>query len=96
MQGRWTLYFYVPKHTPFVGGFAQGVGDLLDPEGRKIFSFTGKGEYFKVPVPSGADGRLWRFSNCTGDRLLMTVPAYMAASAAELLLPKEVVDRDKP
>lgn len=94
LQGRWTLYFYVPKGTPFVGGFSQGVGDLLDPDGHKVFSFDAKAGYFKVPVPPGTDGRLWRFSNCSGDRLLMTVPPYLAASAPELLLPEEVVDRD--
>jgi len=45
-------------------------------------------------VPPGEDGKLWRFEQCSGDRMLMTVPPYLARSAEELLLPKEVVDRD--
>jgi len=33
---------------------------------------------------------------CTGQRLLMTVPPCLAATAKELLLPAEVVKKDAP
>jgi hypothetical protein len=40
------------------------------------------------------DGKLWRFEHCQGQRLLMTVPPYLARNGAELLLPAEVVAAD--
>jgi hypothetical protein len=99
LAASWTLYFYVPRGTRTVGGFSTGTrGALRDGEGNVVFDF-GKMEepgYFHVAVPVGQDGRLWRFENCTGQRMLMTVPPYLARNAAELLLPKEVVVRDAP
>jgi hypothetical protein len=49
-----------------------------------------------VPVKPGEDGRLWKFHQCAGQRLLMTVPPYLARSGKELLLPAEVVEKDAP
>ncbi|MCY3022621.1 MAG: DUF4838 domain-containing protein [Planctomycetota bacterium] len=102
-RGPWTMYFYVPKGTKLVGGWASRVanwaprvsGKLLDANGQVAFDF-GKGEegWFKVPVPEGQDGKLWKFANSVGQRLLMTVPPYLARSAEELLLPAEVVEAD--
>jgi len=102
-RGAWTMYFYVPKGTKLVAGWASRVanwaprvsGKLLDAEGREVLDF-GKGEdgWFKVPVPEGQDGRLWKFVDSQGQRLLMTVPPYLARSAEELLLPAEVVQAD--
>ena len=102
-RGSWTMYFYVPKGTKVVGGWASRVanwaprisGKLLDAEGREVLDF-GKSEegWFKVPVPPGQDGRLWKFENSQGQRLLMTVPPYVARSAEELLLPQEVVEAE--
>jgi hypothetical protein len=50
--------------------------------------------FFKVEVPSGADGALWKFEHTLGQRLLMTVPPYLARSSEELLLPRECVASD--
>ncbi len=102
-RGAWTLYFYVPKGTKRVGGWASRVanwaprisGKLLDGEGRKVLDFdTAEEGWFNVPVPPGQDGRLWKFQDSQGQRLLMTVPPFLARSAAELLLPAEVVKAD--
>lgn len=97
------MYFYVPKGTKLVGGWASRVanwaprisGRLLDADGREVLDF-GKLEegWFKAPVPPGQDGRLWKFENSRGQRLLMTVPPYLARSAEELLLPREIVELD--
>jgi hypothetical protein len=102
-RGSWTLYFYVPKGTKLVAGWASRVanwaprvsGKLLDAAGREVLDF-GKLEegWFKAPVPEGQDGKLWKFENSQGQRLLMTVPPYMARSVEELLLPQEVVETD--
>lgn len=102
-RGAWTLCFYVPKGTKYVGGWASRVanwaprisGTLLDAEGRTVVDFAKIEEgWFNAPVPEGHDGRLWRFENSQGQRLLMTVPPYLARSAGELLLPAEVVEAD--
>lgn len=102
-RGAWTLYFYVPKGTSLVGGWAARVanwaprisGRMLDAEGRELLDFAKSEDgWFAVPVPEGQDGRLWKFENSQGVRLLMTVPPYLARSPKELLLPKEVVAAD--
>ncbi len=97
LGGRWTLVFYVPKGTETVGGYATSAGgEMIDADGEVAFSFgemDGAG-YFTAPVPEGQDGRLWAMRNCSGQRMLMTVPPYFAASAETLLLPREVVEAD--
>jgi len=94
-HGRWTLYFYVPRGTKTIGGFSDGPGTLRNGSGAVALKFEEKPGYFNVPVPDGEDRKLWRFEQCAGDKTLMTVPPFLARSAAELLLPREVVDRDR-
>jgi hypothetical protein len=102
-RGPWSLYFYVPKGTKFVGGWAARVanwaprisGTLRDADGHEVLDFAKLEEgWFKAPVKAGQDGRLWKFADSQGQRLLMTVPPYLARSATELLLPAEVVQAD--
>lgn len=99
-RGEWTLVFYVPRGTKVIGGWASRIanwaprisGTLVNPEGGVALDFGSSEEgWFRVPVPEGMDGRLWRFEKSQGQRLLMTVPPYLARNAAELLLPAEVV-----
>lgn len=92
--GRWHLYFYAPKGTTVIGGYSDGEGFLLDPEGRTAHTFDAKPGYFSIKVPAGLDGRLWSFKHSSGQRRLMTVPPCLARDASELLLPEEVVARD--
>lgn len=96
LGGRHDLYFYVPKGTALVGGFAEGEGRLVNGSGEKVHTFESKPGYFSVPVSDGQDGRLWKFEFTSGRRVLLTVPPQMAPSADELLLPKEVVEKDVP
>jgi hypothetical protein len=102
-RGNWTLYFYVPKGTKQIGGWAARVaswaprtcGKLLDPEGTARYDFGEHEEgWFCIDVPEGMDGQLWKFQDNNGQRLLMTVPPYLARSGIELLLPDEVVEKD--
>jgi len=95
---QWSAYFYVPKGTRMVGGYAGDPrGKILDGDGKVIYRYEDldKPGHFSVPVPSGQDGRLWRFEATRGNRLLLTVPPCLAETADELLLPKEVVEADK-
>jgi hypothetical protein len=97
LRGRWSLCFYVPRGTRMVGGFATATtGQLLDGSGHAVFSFDEMDEpdYFSVAVPEGQDASLWQFHNCSGSRMLMTVPPYLATTADGLLLPREVVAAD--
>ncbi|HTN76494.1 MAG TPA: DUF4838 domain-containing protein [Pirellulaceae bacterium] len=103
-RGPWTLYFYVPKGTKLVGGWASRVanwaprisGRMLDADGKQQLDFSQTEDgWFKVAVPAGQDGKLWKFENCQGQRLLMTVPPYLARNSKELLLPHEVVETDQ-
>ncbi len=102
-RGQWSLYFYVPKGTAIVGGWASRIanwaprisGKLLDGSGRERLDFgTAQEGWFKVSVPEGEDGKLWKFEHSQGQRLLMTVPPYLARSPEALLLPAEVVQQD--
>ena len=96
------LYFYVPRGTTLVAGkTSDRKGVMMDDTGAVVFEFNqlkeeiekNKSAYFMVPVPAGRDGTLWKMDIC-GWRTLYTVPPYYARSAEELLLPREVVDRD--
>lgn len=90
----WSAYFFVPCDARRVAGYAaHPSGTLRDADGKKVADFTQQGGpgFFDVPVPPGQAGRLWRFEQCIGQRLLLTVPPCLARSPAELLLPSEVV-----
>ena len=98
LGGRWDLYFYVPDGTKVVGGYTSStVGRLLDGKGNEVFDFSGMDApgYFSVDVPEGQDGTLWKFDNSRGQRMLMTVPPYLAPSGKHLLLPREVVEAEE-
>ena len=94
LHGRWSLWFYVPKGTPVIGGFASGPGAFLNPAGKKIREFEAKPGYFSVPVEPGRDGKLWQFSNTAGQRQILTVPPFLARSPHELLLLREVIEAE--
>lgn len=97
--GRWSLYFYVPKGTETLGGFVTSnrAGTILDGDGNDVFDFTSMEQqgYFSVAVPEDQDGRLWKVSRAAGQCYLMTVPPYYARTPREMLLPREVVERDR-
>jgi hypothetical protein len=98
LQGRRSLVFYVPRGTRTVAGFATATtGRLLDGSGNTVWSFEDMDEpdYFQVTVAEGQDATLWRFENCSGSRMLLTVPPYLAPTPSALLLPREVVEADR-
>jgi hypothetical protein len=97
LGGRWDLYFYLPRGTTVVGGYTDSTrGKMLDGDNKVVFDFSTlqAAGYFSVPVPEGQDGKLWKFSDSRGSRMLMTVPPYLATSVETLLLPREVVEAD--
>lgn len=94
LRQRWKLYFYVPKGTRSVAGFAYGGGRILNADNKAVYNYEAKDGYFEVPVEKGQDGRVWSFESANGQIGLMTVPPYLARSAEELLLPREVIEAD--
>lgn len=95
-NGRWTLYFYVPRGTVTIGLHAASGGRILDPSGIERLNLEGTlAGYYSIRVPNGADGKLWKIHSAAGPIRLLTVPPYLARSPEELLLPREVVERDR-
>lgn len=103
-RGQWSMYFYVPKGTEMVGGWAARVanwaprisGKLLNADGEEVLDFAEREEgWFKVPVAADQAGRLWKFEQSQGQRLLMTVPPYLTHDPQRLMLPEEVVAVDE-
>jgi hypothetical protein len=94
--GRSGYHFYVPRGTRVIGGFTDAARDswLHDPAGRKRLDLGERPGYFQVEVAPDEDGRPWSVRNLAGTCRLMTVPPYGAATPEELLLPREVVERD--
>ncbi|MFW6039323.1 MAG: hypothetical protein ACOC9P_02475, partial [bacterium] len=91
-------YFYVPRRTKYVGGYKRGSdrGVIHDAEGNPVHDFEEVGTgYFKVEVPPGHDGRLWTLRKYAGWIQLTTVPPFTAPHPEDLLLPREVVERDQ-
>lgn len=89
-----TFYFYVPKGTPLLGMFLIGGGTLVLPDGSRR-SLKGN-SHTSLDVPEGADGKFWRVEDWQGRSLqLLTVPPYFARHPSELLLPREVVEKDR-
>ncbi len=96
--GRWASHFYVPKGTKNVIGFNNDdTGQVLGPDGAVLYDFEKHPApgYFNIPVPSGADGKLWKFTQVLGTRELLNVPPYLIQDAANALLPIEVINADK-
>ena len=93
LNGRFTLYFFVPKGTRRVGGYAsRATGRLLNAQGEERFKFSSmKGAgYFDVPVAQGEDNAVWCVDQGLENVLLMTVPPYITPNKGSLLVPREV------
>jgi hypothetical protein len=88
--------FYVPERTPRVQYFwSGGPHKVLGPDRKVIAEVTASDEVITVPVPAGADGRVWAFTpHAHGHLWFFTVPNVLAASADALLVPKDVAARD--
>ena len=92
----WLLYFYVPKGTKTIVLYGGGHGEVRDSNGLTVFWLNGREpNAYGVDVPDGEDGKLWSIRYGHGAVRLLNVPPYFALSAAELLLPEEIVEQDK-
>jgi hypothetical protein len=90
------MYFYVPKGTRELDYFwSGGAHKLIGPDKKLVQEVKTSGEFVKVPVPEGMDGKVWSFSQLAlGQLWFFNVPNQLAGSPGALLLPKEVVVKD--
>jgi hypothetical protein len=89
------MHFHVPKGTKELHYWAGQPHRVHGPDGKLLQQVETSGESVKVPVPDGADGKPWHFSQMTLGRLkCFNAPNHLAASPAALLVPKEVGERD--
>ncbi len=98
--GRRSGYFYVPKGTRIVGGYAADdrKAAIGDGDGRIVFRLAALDgpDYFQIPVSPGQDGRWWSFRDVSGRLALLTVPPWTARHPKQLLLPRSVVEGRAP
>ena len=91
----WQMCFYVPRETTTIGLFGGEHGEVRDSANRPVFWLNGRDRnFYAIPVPDGEAGKLWTIRYGRGDIRLLTVPPLFARTAAELLLPREVVEKD--
>lgn len=93
-------YFYVPKGTtelvvdanPRLSLHVPGHEKRLDlhPADREPDT-----QYVVVPVPKGADGRVWHTTNMTRGRIsLLNVPPLLGFHRGTVIVPREVAESD--
>lgn len=90
------VYFYVPKGTKRIDYYWKGAPHLLiGPDGKQVAEVKTSGEFVRIEVPAGADGKLWSFKQLAlGHLWFFNVPNELSASPGALLLPREVVEKD--
>lgn len=91
------MCFYVPKGTRELQYFWNGgPHSVLGPDGKIIAKVTQDDEVVSIPVPAGADGQVWSLSPRAHSQLwFFNAPNVIAAAPDALLLPRELVKRDK-
>lgn len=94
-HGKWRAYFYVPKGTRQIGLLGGTYGEIRNPQGHPVLLLHGRERnYYSLPVPEGQDGQVWQVRDVRGPLELLTVPSCFGRTPHELLLPREVIERD--
>jgi hypothetical protein len=98
------MYFYVPRGTREINYYYKradwqfgGPHQIIAPDGTVAKEVAVDGDYVSVPVPQGADGKLWSIGGPTfglGQFHFFNIPNYFSPSPAAMLLPKDVVKKD--
>lgn len=87
----WDACFYVPANVDRIGGYSDRArGVLVSDEGEVLYDFSkdkGPG-YFDIAITPSSKGRIFRFRQANGRKILMTVPPYLARYGDELLVPE--------
>jgi hypothetical protein len=92
----WMAYFYVPKGTKTVGLLGGTHGEVQDSQGRTVFWLNGRARgIYAAEVPDGEDAKAWRIRFGHADVQLLTVPSLFAPTPGQLLLPAEILHKDR-
>ncbi len=91
------FYFYVPKGTTLLGFYAQAKrGRLIHPGGGKEgYNLAGHNGFYRIAVPVGQDGTIWRVQSLSGTIKLLTVPSALSLNSHRLLIPESIIIKDK-
>jgi hypothetical protein len=90
------MHFYVPRGTRELHYYWHGQPHRVHgPDGALLNEVNTKSEFVKIPVPQGADGKTWHFSQMMlGYLWFFNAPNNLAASPSALLVPKELAEKD--
>ncbi len=90
-------FFYVPRGTKQLQFFYSGNPcKIVGTDRQPIADVVTNDEVVTVPVPEGKDGQAWSLSPHTHSQLwFFNAPNILAASPSELLLPRDLVTKDK-
>ncbi|MGA2497298.1 MAG: DUF4838 domain-containing protein, partial [Tepidisphaeraceae bacterium] len=92
-----TMYFYVPKGSRDLRYYwLGGPHKVHTPDDRTVVDVSTSGRFVTIPVPDGQDGKIWSFTQLAlGHLWFFNAPNLLAASPDALLLPRELVEKDK-
>lgn len=90
------MFFYVPRGTREIQYFwSGGPHRVHGPDGAPVRRVETSGVFVKVPVPEGADGKVWKFTELAlGHLWFFNTPNFLSPSPGTLLIPREVAVRD--
>jgi len=89
------MCFYVPKGTKVLEYFATTGNNIHAPDGTQLNEKQTVNNWVSIPVPKGADGKLWTIGGMAfGKFYFSNIPSYVASSAESLLVPREVAEKD--
>ena len=73
-----TEFFYVPKGTHEIHYYYVGSAHKVAPLGSTQWTaVTANNAFAKIPVPEGADGKVWVFSGRVQQLWFLNVPNYI-------------------
>lgn len=90
-QGRWTMYFYVPKGTTEIRCYVGRTAEFYDGGETQRLLVEDAPDFYIITVPSGQDGKLWQVRNALEEVRLLNIPPYFSINEDNLLLPKELM-----
>ena len=91
------LYFYVPRGVRELHYYWQGPPHTVrDPRGNAFKDVSTTGQLVTIPIRSGNDGAIWSLTRVALGRLhFYNAPNVVATSAGSLLLPRELIAKDR-
>jgi hypothetical protein len=99
------MYFYVPKGSKEINYYYKradwqfgGAHQITDPNGKVVKEVAVDGDYVSIPVAPGTDGKVWKIGGPAfglGFFRFFDIPGYFSPSPNAMLLPKDVVAKDK-